>query len=107
MTPDLMQGGDDVLPLHLFEASGRRRDRGITAHLRGEVVGLDLLAGGENHRALDGVLQLPHIAGPIVALKAQERGRGERLVAVRGILLEEVTGKQTDVLAALAERRKT
>src|SRR5882762_6458228 len=62
------QRGDDVLPLHLLQApAGGRTRRAIAADLVGPVRGLDHVSRGEDHRALDRVLQLAHVAGPAVA----------------------------------------
>src|SRR5262249_58350071 len=61
---------DDAL-LGILEASGRflvaaRVRLASAAYGPGEVVQLDLLAGGQGQRLLQGVLQLPHVARPVV-----------------------------------------
>src|SRR5207237_10381170 len=67
---------------------------------------LDLRAGREDYRALDGVEQLPHVAGPRVGLERREGARAQTLGAVGGIGLDEMLREQRDVLRTLAQRRQ-
>src|SRR4030095_11590291 len=53
---------DDLLERRVDGHRGRRRDRADR-----QVLGQDDAAGGHHHRALDHVLQLAHVARPIVA----------------------------------------
>ena len=69
----------------------------------------ELGAGREDERALHEVLELAHVAGPVVRL---ERAPGvladPRRAAVhrRRVAREEVQGERTDLLAPLAQRRQ-
>src|SRR5215207_8778944 len=80
---------------------------GSPAHLFRQVLRGHLVALRENHRALDGVAQLAHVARPVVLDEAAQRGRGERArreaVALRGLSREGV-GEARDVFAPFAER---
>src|SRR5262245_39018482 len=74
----------------------------------GEVLGAEHVAGREHERALDGVLELAHVAGPVVRDEPDERlgGRdhappGQRL----RIAPEEVIDERGDVVAPLPQRR--
>src|SRR5262245_43032899 len=89
MSAHLPQGRDDVLALHLLKAPAPRRWRGLaTSHLRWKVVRADLVARAEDHGPLDGMLQLPHVPRPVVALQHLERGWRQPLHAVAGIPIE-------------------
>ena len=70
---------------------------------------LDELARAEDHRALDHVAQLAHVARPVVLLEDPHRRRIERrhrLVVARVELGEERLHQQRQVLLALAQRRQ-
>ena len=62
----------------------------------------------QNHRALDAVLQLTHVARPRIGLQLVDR-RPERasalLVEIATELLDEVPRQDEDVITALAQRR--
>src|SRR5260370_34213252 len=88
MTAHAAEGRDDVQPLHVLETSPRRRARGPpAANLLRQVAGLDLIALREDHRPLHRVLQLAHVAGPVVALQALHPPGGEARASVRRVLL--------------------
>src|ERR1017187_1690002 len=70
--------------------------------------GVESGAGGDDDGALDEVLQLADVAGPVVALERVHGGGGDGgdfAVHAAGILLHEVAHQQRDVFAALAQRR--
>src|SRR5262245_37389180 len=70
---------------------------------------LDLLARGEDHGALDAVLELSQIAGPRIALHQVEGLRREPLdllVHLGFRLAKKVVGENGNVLRALSQRRK-
>src|SRR6266542_3843341 len=103
----LLQDRDDVLSLDVLQAPARRPRRRLPgADLGGQILRLDLVLGAEDHGPLDRMLQLPHIAGPVVTLQRAERNWRQSFPPVRRVLLEEVLGEGADVLATLAERRQ-
>src|SRR5712691_6102088 len=109
VSADSPQGRDDVLPLHPLEAAGgggRRGRRPAAGHFGREILGLDLVTFAEDHRALDRVLKLAHVAGPAVALEHGQGRRPEPLDAVGRVALDEVPGEHCDVLAALPQWRQ-
>src|SRR5579859_30486 len=60
------------------------------------------------HGALNGILQLAHIAGPFKMFEGLERLRTDAenaLLRRIGVLLEEVIGEKLDIFAAIAQRR--
>ena len=64
---------------------------------------------GHQHRALDAVRQLAHVAGPAVRL--HQRGgvgveAGDRLAVARGVDAEEMPRQRLDVRRAVAQRRQ-
>ena len=64
--------------------------------------------GAQDHRALDHVAQLAHVAGPVVPLQPLHVPAGDaldRLVHGGAELLHRRPDQQRDVLAALAQRR--
>src|SRR5262245_38755761 len=72
-----------------------------------QVLGLDLAARGERERALEHVLQLPHVARKIVLPQALQRRRGEprRGAGGCGLTLYDRRGERRDIVAHLAQRR--
>ena len=65
--------------------------------------------GAQHHRALDHVLELAHVARPVVVHQQVERFRRELEFGTRvllAVLLEEVLHQQRDVVLALAQRRQ-
>ena len=79
--------------------SGRRAERFRRVEQR---------SARKNRRALDDVLELAHVARPVVARRALEKRRRdarERLAELAPGLGEEVADEQRDVLAPLAQRR--
>src|SRR5512138_3863341 len=65
---------------------------GRPAPTQPQVGGADQRTVGHEHRALQGVVQLAHVAGPSVALEGLQRlglEAGERLAVPRGIAPEE------------------
>src|SRR5918996_2446030 len=80
---------------------------GLAAVAEGEVLGGDRLPARQDYGALDRVLELAHVPGPVVLHEEfqgvlGDGGRdGARLVSV---LHQEVLDKRRDVLLALAER---
>jgi len=114
--PDVRQGGVDDPPFDLLERrshhEGERspvsRDAPAAAHLGRQIVDLDRGSARKHHGALDGVLELAHVARPLVAAQRLRGGaRKSRQVAVvaRGISLKEVLGQERDIVAAIAQRR--
>jgi hypothetical protein len=78
------------------------------AQLGREVELVDQLAAAEHHGALDGVLELTHVARPAVVAHAVQRGLGEAgdpLAVLDRVDAHEVVGEQRDVLEAVAQRR--
>src|SRR3990170_2662076 len=90
MPADLAERGDDVLALDLLEAAAprrrARRDAACRPQLGRQVLRLDLVALPENDGALDRVLELPHVARPVVRLHAAQGRRGEALASVGRVL---------------------
>ena len=75
------------------ERDGLTRDRG---------------AGGQHDGALDRVLQLPHVARPVIALERRDHpvfDRLDRLAAPGRMLVDEVLHQHRNVLGTLAKRR--
>ena len=90
------------------EARGHRA--GGLGGLQGgrQVVAVDDAAVADQHRALDDVLQLAHVAGPVVADQHVDGGGGDApdaLAVLARVLGEEVVGEQQDVRLPLAQRR--
>ena len=106
-----LEGGDHVPerePLGRHHELGHlERARG--AHPVGDELGADPRAGRQHDRTLDDVLQLAHVARPVVSLHEVE-GLGRqlqvRLVVLGPVLLQEVMGEQRDVFAPVAQRRQ-
>src|SRR5690606_34091195 len=75
----------------------------------GEVALAHAGVAAEDHRALDGVLELADVAGPAPGLQGLHglgREAVERLAVLRAVPDEEVLGEQRDVAVALAQRRQ-
>ena len=74
-------------------------------HLGGEVAEVEDGAAGEGAGALDGVLELADVAGPVVLHEEMEgvvgEGVGDALLGLHA--LEDVRGEEGDVAAALAQ----
>ena len=109
--PTSRRVADDVLALHGLEAAAAGRGRPAAGAVPPTTSGgrsrrLDLVALGEDHRALDGVQELAHVAGPGVRLERREGAGAQPLDAVGGVGLHEVPGQQRHVLAALAQGRQ-
>src|SRR3989442_889784 len=106
------QGLRDGELLDLLERQVRRDERPLVVaravDLRWQILGPELLTLAEHDGALDGVLELTHVAGPGIAdqhllrLVGDARHRG---VLARGVLAEKVHGQHLDVVHALAQRR--
>src|SRR5262245_7224272 len=106
----------DVSALDFGEGArlvGRRFGHGGLADLRcrklhRQVLGLDELRAAENHKALDQIPQLPHVAGPLIA-DHQPLGVGREpldgFVEARVRVHDEVASERHDVVAALAQWR--
>uniref|UniRef100_A0A0N5A5Z1 PE-PGRS family protein n=1 Tax=Parastrongyloides trichosuri TaxID=131310 RepID=A0A0N5A5Z1_PARTI len=72
-------------------------------------VDVDLGPGRQQHRAVHGVFQLAHVAGPAVSDQGASglRADGARRHAVGGgVFLDEVVGQHGDVAGAFAQRRQ-
>ena len=82
----------------------------VRTQLRRQVSGADgLAAARQGHGALELVLQLAHVAGPVEGHQQLEGLGGEPvdlLVVPLGGVFEDSLGEQRDVLAALAQRRQ-
>jgi hypothetical protein len=89
---------------------GGRRDRTMPGAGRGVLQILQYCRfGAEHHHALRQVLQLAHVAGPImIDERLQRRGRDldERPVVLDRVLLDEEVRERRDFLAAFAQGRK-
>ena len=82
----------------------------LLPHFLGEVVQIDLGAGGQGARALDGVLQFPDVAGPHVTTQRVERARAiahDRAAHSLGRLRQEVLQEGVQFIGTLAEWRNT
>src|SRR5688572_19787581 len=69
---------------------------------------LKLHAAREDHRALDKIFQLAHVAGPVVFRQSGHRfgrNRIDRLLHASRIFLREVAHQHRNILAPLAQRR--
>src|SRR5256712_9372060 len=92
---------DDLLERRVH---GDRRRGGDGAD--GQMLGQDHAAGRHDHRALDDVLDLAHVAGPVVADQAVERLGGDATLAeLARVLGQEVLDEERDVAPPIAERR--
>ena len=63
---------------------------------------------GKNHRSLDEILQLPHIAGPVIGLERFHGLRRDRLDAFLhplGEFLSKVSDQQGNIFRALTQGR--
>src|SRR5690242_13686474 len=119
-------GGENLLDVIVFQfakgeelVSGRRDvhvRRGfsaavlleVVANLFGQVGGVNVALGGEDHGALHDVFEFADVARPGIVL--QERGgggsrAGERFLKFAVEVLQQFKGKGDDVFIALAERR--
>ena len=70
----------------------------------------DLRAVAQRGGALDDVLELAHVAGPVMFRQAGQRlgaeGKRRRVAPIAGHLLGELPGKQRDVLFSILQRRQ-
>ena len=76
---------------------------------RRQVVTVDHAAVADQCGPLDAVLELPHVAGPVVADQHVDHSRGEAphvLAVRRPVLLHEVVGQQGDVGLPVPQRRQ-
>src|SRR5207247_9292702 len=68
--PGLSQETADVMGDDVAQAQARRRGRAVSsggaADLRGKILGMQHGIRGQRHRPLDRVLELTHVAGPVV-----------------------------------------
>ena len=82
---------------------------GAAAHVVGDELAADLGRGGEHDAALDDVLELAHVARPVVVHQRPAAPRGvtprTALSFSCAYLLDEVLDQGRDVLLALAQRR--
>ena len=122
----MVQGVEDEVALDLGHGAPHEAAGGRLGHLRGagrragalrqgialgrhDRVGADLGAGGEQHRPVEGVFQLAHVAAPGVGLHQRLRLAAERphghAVHLR-VLAGEVAGEFEDVGRALAQGRQ-
>src|SRR5262245_62799186 len=77
--------------------------------LRREVVGQQHGVRGQSGRPLDGVLELAHVAGPVVRDEEGHRlwrDRAGHLVVGGVVRLKEVVGEEWNIVAALPQRRQ-
>ena len=99
---------EDLGQRHLARGHGERVLAGAAAHARGQRAEIDLGALGEHQRLLDHVLELAHVAGPVVGHEPGQRGVVEPVdgrVGARAELGDEVRDEARDVVLALAQRR--
>src|SRR5439155_11715396 len=113
LPPRRVQHLQDVLFLQLLEGERRRVDdqapsvTGPKAHLLGQCVGADHAAFVEDERALHHVLQLAHVAWPVVLEQDLHRLLAHVFHPPLGrVPLQEVIHEQRDVVPALAQRRE-
>src|SRR5262245_13688851 len=72
-----------------------------------QVLGPDLIAGSKNHGALDDVLDLPHIAGPVI-IPENLHSFGAHRDAIRAAYrFQEMLSQRLDVFGSLANWRKS
>src|SRR5689334_19353638 len=93
----------DLLERQVLEPSGR------APAAEAEIGGTNQRAVGQEHGALQRMVQLAHVAGPRVALERMECLRlepRERLAIPRSVAPEEVLGQGPDVALALTQRRQ-
>src|SRR5262249_47895205 len=86
-------------------ALGGEGGGGGLADLLGQVVDVDARAGAERHGALHGVLQLAHVAGPVITGELVGGARGETVdaaVHLASELVHEDPRQRQDVALALA-----
>jgi hypothetical protein len=106
----------DVLALELLHRLAQRRARVLAQaraglghrHVERHVLQMDDRAPGEDDGAMQDVLELAHVAGPVVArehLEGTGRHAAHVAVALAGDLAHEVLDECGNVLAPLAERR--
>ena len=87
----------------------RRRRRAAREQPGRQIVGHHAIAAAEHQRLLDDVLELAHVARPVVAEEAGDDVGGERArlpAAARRVLAHEVVGEQRQILLAVAQRRQ-
>ena len=108
---------EDQLALEIVEDLGQRQ---LARHVEAILLAAaleelrqrgrrDLVALGEHERLLDRVLELAHVAGPVIGHDPAERGvadGADARVGLRAELGDEVRAQERDVLAALAQRRQ-
>src|SRR5579885_1316079 len=111
---DPFQDALDVLALEFLEGQAvavdiRDRGGGRRPQLVGQVVRVDDVGFSEDCGALDGVLELAHVAGPRVvqqqayrAFRKSHPGPAKRFFG----FAQEVIGEQRDVVFAIAQRRQ-
>ena len=90
-------------------AVARGSGRALAAHLRGQVVHVDHLARRHDRDPVAHVLDLPHVAWPVLGREELDRALREALAIdtqVARALGEEVAREHRDVLAPLAQRRQ-
>src|SRR5581483_11273494 len=93
----------DLLEGHLLEPARRR------GAVEAEVERRDARAARQQHGALDGVVELAHVARPRMAFHGAQRGgveAGDVLAIAARVLAAEALGERLQVLAALAQRRQ-
>src|SRR6266571_1536463 len=110
----MLQRPADVLALHLTQggsdprASAHGLGTRVAAHAGRQVALADGVPGVRDGRTLQHILQLPHVAGPGMALQAAHRLRGEAPRAqsvVAPDLLQQHPRQLGDVLLTLAQGR--
>src|SRR5690349_20265666 len=81
----------------------------LAANRLGQGVNAEHVAGAEHDRALEHVLELADVAGPVVSLEDRESLRRDPpnvLAEILAELLQEMRDEQRNVLASLAQRRQ-
>src|SRR5437899_10156922 len=109
----MLQRPADVLALHLPQGGSDTRmgphgfGTRVAAHAGRQVALADGVPGVRDGRALQHILQLPHVAGPRMALQASHRPRGEAPRPKSGVaqdLLQQHPRQLGDVFLTLAQR---
>ena len=93
------------------DANGERRGHlaAVAQMTRNDVRWPDRRAARHDHGPLDSVLQLAHVAGPVVAhdpVPGRVLESGDRLAVLLGEAPEELVGEELDVVRSLAQWRQ-
>src|SRR3954447_1279196 len=107
----LLEVGDDLLERNALRRHDELRHLKIwrLAHVIRYQFDTDAVAGTEHHGALDDVLELAHVAWPVVFRQQIQRLRRQlerRLAVLLAVFFQEVMDEQRDIVLAVAQRRQ-